>query len=103
MLVLRYETLVCLELLVEERLELSSLITEDARVVVVVVVSDVSDVSDVSESAVVDEELPPLSVPQEIIVKLISKTTKNSIIVFIMSLLADKKMRVRKIISLSLH
>ena len=28
---------------------------------------------------------------------------KNSIIVFIMSLLADKKMRVRKIISLSLH
>ena len=46
--------------------------------VVVVVVFDVSDVSDVSESAVVDEELPPLSVPQDIRVKLISKTTKNS-------------------------
>ena len=56
-----------------------------------VVVVVVSDVSDVSESAVVDEELPPLSVPQDIIVKLISKTTKNSIIVFIMSPLQIKR------------
>ena len=102
LLELRNETLLCLELLVDERLELSSLITEDARVVVVAVVSDVSE-SDVSESDIVDEELPPPSLPHEIIVKLKSNTTRNSKIVFIISLVADRKMRVRKIISLSLH
>ena len=58
LLVLLDETLVCLELLVEERLALSSLITEEAREVVVVLVSVVS-VSDVSVSDVVEEEPPP--------------------------------------------
>ena len=43
LLVLRDETLDCLELLVEERLALSSLITVEARVVVVVPVSVVVD------------------------------------------------------------
>ena len=46
---LRYETLDCLELLVEERLALSSLITVEARVSVVVPVS-VVPVSDVVEA-----------------------------------------------------
>ncbi|SVD64574.1 uncharacterized protein METZ01_LOCUS417428 [marine metagenome] len=50
MLVLRDDTLACLELLEEDRLALSSLITVEARV------------------AVVDE--PPLSLLQEIMVKL---------------------------------
>ena len=90
LLELRNETLLCLELLVDERLELSSLITEDARVVVVAVVSDVSE-SDVSESDVVDEELPPPSLPHEIIVKLKSNTTRNSKIVFIISLPEHQK------------
>ena len=53
MLVLRDETLDCLELLVEERLALSSRITEEAREVVVVPVS-VVPVSDVVE----EESLP---------------------------------------------
>ena len=83
MLVLRYETLVCLELVVDERLELSSLITEDARVVVVVVVSDDSDES---ESDVVEEELPLPSLSHEIIVRLKRNTTRYSKIVFIISL-----------------
>ncbi len=68
-----------------------------------VVVVVVSDVSDVSESDVVDEELPPLSLPQEIIVKLKSNTNRNSKILFIISPLAERKMRVRKIIYLSLQ
>ena len=50
---LRDETLACLELLVEERLALSSLITVEARVVVVVPVSVVVD----------EESLPELSPP----------------------------------------
>ena len=100
LLELRNETLLCLELLVDERLELSSLITEDAREASAVVVSDVTDVS---ESDVVEEELPPPSVPHEIMVKHKSNTKRNSKILFIISLLADRKMRVRKIISLSLH
>ena len=50
LLVLREETLACLELFVEERLALSSRITVEARVVVVVPVSDA-----------VDEELSPSS------------------------------------------
>ena len=55
LLVLRDETLVCLELLVEERLALSSRITVEARVVVVVPVSSsVVPVSDVVE----EESLP---------------------------------------------
>ena len=52
---------------------------------------DVSDVSDVSESDVVDEELPPPSLPHEIIVKLKSNTTRNSKIVFIISLPEHQK------------
>ena len=63
LLVLRDETLDCLELLEEERLALSSLITVEARVVVVV------PVSVVPVSVVVDEP-PPLSLLQEIKVKL---------------------------------
>ena len=54
LLVLREETLACLELLVEERLALSSRITVEAREVVVVPVS-VVPVSDVVE----DVELSP--------------------------------------------
>ena len=61
LLVLRDETLTCLELLVEERLVLSSLITVEARVVVVVVVP---------VSVVVDEPPPLLLPPQEMIVRL---------------------------------
>ena len=76
LLVLRDETLVCLELLVEERLALSSLITEEAREVVVVLVSVVS-VSDVSVSDVVEEEPPPSSLlVHEIMVRL-KRLTNN--------------------------
>jgi len=57
LLVLRDDTLACLELLEEDRLALSSLITVEARVAVVGPVS------------VVDEP-PPLSLLQEIMVKL---------------------------------
>ena len=59
MLVLREETLECLELLDEMRLVLSSPITEEAREVVLVPVS-VVPVSDV-----VDEELPPSSLLEQ--------------------------------------
>ena len=54
MLVLREETLECLELLAEMRLVLSSPITEEAREVVLVSVSDA-----------VDEELPPSSLLEQ--------------------------------------
>ena len=64
------ETLACLELMVEERLALSSLITVEARVIVVVSVSDV-----------VKEELspPPLSPPPPQLIKINndSRRTKN--------------------------
>ena len=75
LLVLRYETLVCLELLEEDRLALSSLITEEARVVVVVSVSS----SVVSVSDVVEEEPPPPSLPppQPITMKNDSSRTEN--------------------------
>ena len=65
LLVLRDETLVCLELLVEERLALSSRITVEAREVVVVPVS-------VVPVTVVVDAPPPLSLllPQEMIVRL---------------------------------
>ena len=76
LLVLRDEILACLELLVEERLALSSLITEEAREVVVVLVSVVS-VSDVSVSDVVEEEPPPSSLlVHEIMVRL-KRLTNN--------------------------
>jgi len=58
--VLLDETLVCLELLVEERLALSSLITEEAREAVVVLVSDES-VSDPVDEVSLPEPPPPLS------------------------------------------
>ena len=54
LLVLREETLECLELLAEMRLVLSSPITEEAREVVLVSVSDA-----------VDEELPPSSLLEQ--------------------------------------
>jgi len=84
--VLRDETLVCLELLVEERLALSSLITEDAREVVVVPVSDES-VSDPVEEVSLPEPPPPLSLlPHEIMVRLKRLTNKMCKILFIFSL-----------------
>ena len=70
MLVLREETLACLELLVEMRLALSSPITVEARVVVVVPVS-VVPVSDVVE------EEPPSSLLQPINMKNDSIRTEN--------------------------
>ena len=70
LLVLRDETLVCLELLVEERLALSSPITVEAREDVVVPLSVVS-VSVVSVSAVVEEPPPSsLLLAHEMIVRL---------------------------------
>ena len=94
---LRNETLACLEMLVEERLELSSLITLEAREVVVVVVPDES-VSDDSVSDVVEEESLPELLPlsQEIMVRLKSNTTKSSKILFIFSLNRYRKMGIRK-------
>ena len=59
MLVLREETLACLELLEEERLALSSMITAEEREVVLVPVS-VVPVSDA-----VDEELSPSSLLEQ--------------------------------------
>jgi hypothetical protein len=55
LLVLRDETLSCLELLVEERLALSSTITVEARVVVVVSVSVVSSVVPEASSILLDD------------------------------------------------
>ena len=80
MLVLRDDTLDCLELLEEERLALSSLITVEERVVVVVSVSSsVVSSSVVSVSDVVEEEPPPLSLlpPQPITMKNDSRRTEN--------------------------
>ena len=57
MLVLREETLECLELLAEMRLVLSSPITVEAREVVLVPVPDAVDA--------VDEELPPSSLLEQ--------------------------------------
>ena len=54
LLVLRDETLACLELLVEERLALSSRITVEARVVVVDPVSVVSSVVPENSSILLD-------------------------------------------------
>ena len=63
MLVLREETLACLEeLLEEERLALSSMITAEEREVVLVPVSDVP-VSDAVDA--VDEELSPSSLLEQ--------------------------------------
>ena len=71
MLVLRDETLACLELLVEMRRVLSSPITVEARVVVVVPVSSsVVPVSDVVEE-------PPSSLLQPINMKNDSRRTEN--------------------------
>ena len=63
MLVLRDETLECLELLVEMRLVLSSPITVEAREVVLVPVPVPSSVVPVSDA--VDEELPPSSLLEQ--------------------------------------
>ena len=79
LLVLRDEVLPCLELLVEERLALSSLITVEAREDVVVPLSavplsavplSVAPVSVVPVSVVVEEPPPPSSLLQEMIVRL---------------------------------
>ena len=77
LLVLRDETLACLELLVEMRLALSSPITVEAREVVLVPVPVPSSV--VSVSDVVEEEPPPLSLSllQPITMKNDSRRTEN--------------------------
>jgi len=85
LLVIRDETLVCLELLVEERLALSSLITEEAREVVVVPVSDES-VSDPVEEEPLPEPPPSSLLVHEIMVRLKSSTNKTCKILFIFSL-----------------
>ena len=67
LLVLREETLACLELLVEERLALSSRITVEARVVVVDPVSVVSSVVP-EDSSILLDDIPSSSAvicPQE--------------------------------------
>ena len=73
LLVLRDETLACLELLVEMRRVLSSPITVEARVVVVVPVPVPSSVVPVSD---VVEEPPPLSLLQPINMKNDSSRTE---------------------------
>jgi len=87
LLVLLDETRDCLELLVEERLALSSLITEEAREAVVDSVS-VDSVSDVSVSDSVVEVLlpepPPLS--HEIMVRLKKDNNKMCKNLLILSL-----------------
>ena len=75
LLVLRDETLACLELLVEERLALSSLITEEAREVVVDSVSDDS-VSDEPEEESLPEPPPSSLLVHEIMVRLKRNTNK---------------------------
>ena len=67
LLVLRDETLECLELLVEDRLALSSLITVEARVAVVVPVSVVSSLVP-EDSSILLDDIPSSSAvicPQE--------------------------------------
>ena len=80
------ETLVCLELLEEERLALSSLITEEAREAVVDPVPDES-VSDSVEEESLPEPPPPLSLlVHEIMVRLKKSTNIICKILFIFSL-----------------
>ena len=69
------ESLACLELLVEERLALSSLITEEAREVVVVPVSDES-VSDPVEEESLPEPPPSSLLVHEIMVRPKKDTNK---------------------------
>ena len=78
MLELLDETLVCLELLVEERLVPSSLITVEARVVVVDSVSD-------EEESLPEPPLPLSLLPHEIMVRLKRSTNKMCKILFIFS------------------
>ena len=91
LLVLRDETLECLELLVEMRLVLSSPITVEAREVVVVPlsvapVSVVVPLSVAPVSAVVEEPPPPSSLLQEMTVRLKRKIKKICRILFIITL-----------------
>ena len=82
---LRDETLVCLELLVDVRLALSSLITEEAREVVFDSVSDDSVSYPVEEESL--PEPPPSSLlVHEIMVRLKKNTNKMCKILFIFSL-----------------
>ena len=89
LLVFLDETLACLELLVEERLVRSSLITEEAREAVVDPVPDES-VSVVSVSDSVEEESLPEPPPSsllvhEIMVRLKRRTNEKCNILFIFS------------------
>ena len=85
LLVLREETRDCLELLVEERLALSSLITEEAREAVVDPVPDES-VSDAVEEESLPEPPPSSLLVHEIMVRLKRSTNKMCKILFIFSL-----------------
>ena len=90
LLVLRDEILACLELLVEERLALSSLITEEAREAVVVVLVSVVSVSVDSVSDAVEEESLPEPPPSsllvhEIMVRLKRRTNEMCKILFTFS------------------
>ena len=81
---LRDETRACLELLEEDRLALSSVITEEAREVAEVVVDSVSDPVEVES---LPEPPPPLSLlPHEIMVRLKRDTNKMCKILLIFSL-----------------
>ena len=80
---LRDETRACLELLEEDRLALSSVITEEAREVVVVPESVVSVFDVVEEESL--PELPPSPLPHEIMVRLKRNTNKMCKILFIFS------------------
>ena len=87
LLVLREETLDCLELLVEERLALSSRITVEARVVVVDPVSVVSSVVPEASSILLDD-IPSSSAvicPQEFknIPRMITKVIETNWDIFI--------------------
>ena len=83
---LRDETLVCLELLVEERLALSSLITEEAREAVVDPVPDES-VSDSVEEESLPEPPPSSLLVHEIMVRLKRRTNEMCKILFTFSIL----------------
>ena len=85
LLVFRDETRACLELLVEERLALSSMITEEAREAVVDPVPDES-VSDSVEEESLPEPPPSSLLVHEIMVRLKRKTNEICKILFTFTL-----------------
>ena len=102
LLVLLDETRDCLELLVEDRLALSSMITEEAREAVVDPVPDES-VSVVSVSDSVEEESLPEPPPSsllvhEIMVRLKRSTNKMCKILFIFSPISNERRRFEELL-----